>query len=89
MNRILALTFCLGLALTQVVHADDKGKKHAKREAKAAAAAQHNAVRAAKQNAAYQRSVQHGVKINRSIQAHQNAERAAIPTSAGENPAQK
>ena len=73
MNRILALTFCLGLALTQVVHADDKGKKHAKREAKAAAAAQHNAVRAAKQNAAYRRSVQHGVKINRSIQAHQNA----------------
>ncbi len=72
MNRILALTFCLGLALTQVVHADNKDKKNAKREAKAAAAAQHNTVKAAKQNARYQRSVQHGARINRGIQAHKN-----------------
>jgi hypothetical protein len=74
MKRILTLTFCLGLALTQVVHADDKDKKHAKKqEAKAASVSQHNTVRAAKQNAAYQRNVQHGAKINQSMVAHKNA----------------
>ena len=73
MNRILALTFCLGLALTPAVHADNKDKKHAKREAKAQAAAQHNAVHAARQNARSQRSVRQGVKFNRSIQTHQHA----------------
>jgi hypothetical protein len=73
MKRILALAFCLGLALTQVVHADDKdkNKKHAKREAKATAS-QHNAVRAAKQNANYQRSVQHSARIQQRTQAQQN-----------------
>jgi hypothetical protein len=72
MKRILALTFFLGLALTQVVHADDKDKKHAKKEAKAAGVSQHNAVRAAKQNANYQRSVQHSARIQQRTQAHQN-----------------
>jgi hypothetical protein len=72
MKRILALTFCLGLALTQIVHADDKDKKHAKKEAKAAAASQHNAGSAAKQNANYQRSVQHSTRIQQKTLAHQN-----------------
>jgi putative peptidoglycan binding protein len=72
MKRILALTFCLGLGLATVVHADDKDKKHAKREAKAAGVSQHNAVRAAKQNANYQRSLQHGARIQQRTLAHQN-----------------
>jgi hypothetical protein len=72
MKRILALTFCLGLGLATVVHADDKDKKHAKREARAAGVSQHNAVRAGRQNANYQRSVQHSARIQQRTQAHEN-----------------
>jgi hypothetical protein len=72
MKRILALTFCLGLALTQVVHAEDKDKKHAKKQAKATAAAQHNVARGAKQNANYQRNVQHSARIQQKTLTHQN-----------------
>jgi hypothetical protein len=72
MKRILALTFCLGLGLATVAHADDKDKKHAKKAATAAAVGQRNAVRAARQNANYQRSVQHSARIQQKTFAHQN-----------------
>ena len=72
MKRILALTFCLGLGLATVAHADDKDKKHAKKAAAATAAGQRNAVRAARQNANYQRSVQHSARIQQKTFAHQN-----------------
>ena len=76
MNRILALSFCLGLALTQIVHADDKDKKHAKRQAKAQAAAQHHAARAARKNAGLHRGIKHNTNLSRGIQTHQNAKAA-------------
>ena len=67
MKRILALTFCLGLALTQMAHADDKDKekKHAKRHAdKEAAVEQRSAIKAQKQNAKVDRRAQ----VQRNVQ---------------------
>lgn len=66
MKTTLALTFCLGLALTQIAGADDKDKnKHAKKQAnKEAAVAQHNTVQAPKRKAQVQRNVQVKQKTN-------------------------
>ncbi len=72
MKRILSLTFCLGLALTVVAHADDKDKKHAKQAARATAVAPHNAARVSRQNVNVQRNVQHNAQIQRNVQARQN-----------------
>jgi hypothetical protein len=79
MKRILAISFCLGLALTQVVHAADKNKDK-KHSNKAAVSAQHNARVAHKQNVKMQRNVQaqrnvnvhREAKVQRHMQAQQN-----------------
>ena len=69
MKRILALSLCLGLALTQVGQAKDNNNKNAKQHAnKQAAVAQHNANVAHKQNVKVQRNVQ----AQRNVYAHQN-----------------
>ena len=68
MKRILALSLCLGLALTQVGQAKDNNNKKAKQHAnKQAAVAQHNANVAHKQN----------VKAQRNVQAQRNVYRAS------------
>lgn len=78
MKRILALSFCLGLALTQAVHADDnKNKRHAN---KAAVTAQRSANVMHRQNVNAVRSVQaqrnfnvqRGAQVQRNFQARQN-----------------
>jgi hypothetical protein len=68
MKRILALSLCLGLALTQVGQAKDNNKKVKRTANKQAAAAQHNANVAHKQSVKVQRNVQ----AHRSVQAHRN-----------------
>ena len=74
MNKILVLTFCLGLALTPSAHAADKEKKNAKRQAHQAAVAERNAIKAGKQNAKMQRNVQvqRNAHVQRSLRAQQN-----------------
>ncbi len=71
MKRILALSFCLGLVLTQMVHADNNDKKHAK---KAAAVAQHNAVQTQRRNLNVHRNVQlhNNAQFHRNVQAQHN-----------------
>jgi len=79
MKKILAISLCLGLAFTQIVHAADK-EKNKKPAKKAAVAAQHNANVARKQNVKVQRNlqaqrnvnVQRGAKAQRHVQAQQN-----------------
>lgn len=72
MKRILALSFCLGLVLTQVVHAEDNNKKHAK---KAAAVAQHNANVARRSSVRVQPNhaqIQRNVQLRRNVHVQQN-----------------
>jgi hypothetical protein len=75
MKKILAISFCLGLAFTQIVQAADKNKNK-KHSNKAAVAAHHNANVARKQNVKAQRNVraQRSVNVQRSAKAQHHVQ---------------